>query len=96
MRLALLTLLVGLAVGLAAGLTGGSLSRAQANESFYLEPHDTILTESPGCYADCRALGARRLCTVRELDCKAVCRTLPECRPDGVPMKVCAVIKAER
>jgi hypothetical protein len=40
--------------------------------------------------------GTRRLCTVREPDCKPVCRTLPECRPDGMPMKVCAVVRSER
>jgi hypothetical protein len=96
MRLALATLLVGLVTGLAAGLAGNSLSRAQANESFYLEQHDTILVETPGCYSTCTAMGTRRLCTVRELECKAVCRTLPECRPDGFPMKVCAVVKSGR
>jgi len=96
MRLALTTLLAGLILGLAAGVAGTSLTRAQAGESFILEPHDTILTEAPGCYASCQAVGTRRLCTVREMDCKAICRSLPDCRPDGRPMQVCAVVKGER
>lgn len=95
MRIALTTLGIGLAIGAIAGVAGSSLAQGQLQDSFTLERHDTILTEAQGCYASCRVVGDRRICTMRSLDCKAVCRTLPECRPDGRPMQVCAVIKVD-
>ncbi len=67
--------------------------RAQALESFQLEEQDHLIAEAPGCYADCRVTGLRRTCMVREFDCRVVCKTLPECRPAGRPVKVCAVVK---
>lgn len=95
MRLALTTLGLGLALGTIGGAVGMSLARAQLLDTFTLERHDTILTEAQGCSASCRVIGDRRICTLKSLDCKAVCRTLPECKPDGRPMQVCAVIRVE-
>ena len=70
------------------------VARARAYETFTLEEHDKIVAEAPGCYASCTATGTRRTCTLKEYDCRVVCTTLPECKPDGLrPMKVCAVVK---
>lgn len=93
MRLAFTTL----AVGIVLGLIGGTAfaSRAELQDTFTLERHDTILTEAQGCSSSCRVIGDRRICTVKSLDCKAVCRTLPDCRPEGRPVQVCAVIRVD-
>ena len=96
MRLALLTLTLGVTIGVVIGASGPSLSRARALESFTLTAHDLLIAEAPGCYAECRPAGGHRLCVVRDLDCQAVCRTLPECRPDGTPVQACAVIRRSR
>jgi hypothetical protein len=80
------------ALALAAVLSAGC-QRAQAFETFTLEAHDRLI-EGPGCYAECRPAGPRRQCTVREFDCKVICAAIPECRPDGPPAQVCAVVKA--
>lgn len=69
------------------------VARARPYETFTLESSDRII-ESPGCFASCQVAGARRTCTVKSLDCKLSCVTIPECRPDGLnPVKVCAVVK---
>lgn len=85
---------------LAGALLGTIVSAAQgptAFESFTLEQGDQIIAEAPGCYAECRAIGTRRTCAVREMGCKAICKTLPECRPSGMtPMKACAVVRERR
>ena len=96
MRMSVITLALGVAVGIGAGIAGTSLARAQSNESFTLDQHDQVIVEAPGCYADCRVMGPRRLCTMKSPDCKAVCRTLPQCRIDGKAMQVCAVIRTDR
>lgn len=68
--------------------------RAEAFESFTLEQHDQLIAEAPGCEADCRIVGSRRTCTMKDPACRAICRTLPECRPAGEsPMKVCAIVR---
>lgn len=96
MRLALTTLAVGLALGIAAGVVGSNLAQAAGpNQTFTLEAHDTILTEAAGCQSECRIFGGRRNCMVKSFDCKAICRTLPECRPDGRPMQVCAIVRQD-
>jgi hypothetical protein len=72
---------------------GADVARARPYETFTLEKHDKII-EAPGCYASCSTFGARRSCTLKDMDCKAVCVTVQECRPDGMnPVKVCAVVK---
>jgi hypothetical protein len=69
------------------------VARARPYETFTLEAHDKVL-ESPGCFASCMAAGTRRNCTVKEMDCKVTCVSIPECRLDGMnPVKVCAVVK---
>jgi hypothetical protein len=72
--------------------------RAQAFESFTLEEHDKLIAEAPGCYADCRGTaGGRRVCSLKNLDCQAICQSVPECKPDGTRMlRVCVVMKAQR
>lgn len=68
--------------------------RAQAFESFTLEQHDQLIAEQPGCEAECRIVGKSRTCTMKDSACRAICRTLPQCRPDGEqPIKVCAIIR---
>jgi hypothetical protein len=70
------------------------VARARPYESFTLEQHDRIIAEAPGCYANCTVTGNRRICAVKEFDCKVVCSTIPECKPDGLrPIQVCAVVK---
>ncbi len=96
MRLSLLMVALGLAGGIAIGVAGTSIARAQSSDTFTLEQHDQIIVEQQGCYAECRVLGMRRLCTLKNAGCKTVCRTLPECSINGKAMQVCAVIKAER
>jgi hypothetical protein len=82
---------------LAAGVlvvVGADVARARPYESFTLEQHDRIVAEAPGCYASCTVAGNRRTCTVKEFDCKVVCSTIPECKPDGLhPIQVCAVVR---
>jgi hypothetical protein len=69
------------------------VARARPYETFSLGTHDRLI-EAPGCYASCSAMGARRTCTIKEFDCKVLCATIPECRPDGLnPVQVCAVVK---
>ena len=79
-------------------LATGCGPASAAWDSFVLDEHDKIIAEGPGCHAECTVMGAtgRRQCTVREYDCRAVCTTLPECRPQGRPMQVCAVMKSRR
>ncbi|MGA8892726.1 MAG: hypothetical protein WB493_14240 [Anaeromyxobacteraceae bacterium] len=86
-----------LAVAAVALFVGTSVARAKPFESFTLEIGDRIIAETPGCFANCTASGPRRTCTVKDFDCKAVCTTLQECKPDGIrPMKVCAVIRESK
>ena len=66
-------------------VVAADVARARPYESFTLEKHDRIIAEAPGCYASC---------TVKEFDCKVVCSTIPECKPDGLhPIQVCAVVR---
>ncbi len=71
--------------------------RARASyESFTLEEHDQLIAESPGCEADCRPTGhgKARLCTLKDPVCRAICRTLPECRPAGDrAIQACATVR---
>jgi hypothetical protein len=86
-----------LAVLAVALFAGASIARARPYESFTLEEHDKIIAETPGCFANCAVMGARRTCTVKDFQCKAVCTTLQECKPDGLrAMKVCAVIRESK
>ncbi len=74
-------------------VVAADVARARPYETFTLERHDRIVAEAPGCYASCAAQGTRRVCTVKNFDCKVVCSTLPECKPDGLnPVQVCAVL----
>jgi hypothetical protein len=77
-----------------AAVAASGCGRAEAFESFTLEEHDKIIAEAPGCYASCTAFGSRRTCTIKEMDCRAVCQTLPECKVDMKPIRVCAVVRA--
>ena len=75
-------------------VVAADVARARPYESFTLEQHDRIVAEAPGCYASCTVSGNRRTCTVKEFDCKVVCSTIPECKPDGLhPIQVCAVVR---
>jgi hypothetical protein len=85
-------LVVATLAGLA--LVSSGCQQAQAYENFTLEEHDHLIAEAPGCNAECRIQGSRRSCTFRDPDCRAVCKTLPECRVDGRVMKVCAVVRS--
>jgi hypothetical protein len=69
--------------------------RARASyESFTLEEHDQLIAEAPGCEADCRPTGKVRVCTLKDPVCRAICRTLPECRPAGDrPIQACATVR---
>ncbi len=94
MRRLIAPVLAALAVGIAIGAT---MARAKPYETFFLDAGDKIIAETPGCSASCTVAGSRRTCTVKEIDCRAVCMQLQECRPDGVhPMKVCAVIRESK
>jgi hypothetical protein len=90
-----ITALAMLAVGVAAGTVVSGCSRAEAFESFELGQHDKLIAEAPGCWSECRQMGAgRRLCTLKNGDCKAICSTVPECKPDGMhAIQVCVVMK---
>ena len=75
-------------------VVGADVARARPYETFTLEQHDRLVAEAPGCYSSCTVSGSRRICTVKEFDCKVLCSTIPECKPDGVhPIQVCAVVK---
>ncbi len=75
-------------------IVASGCGQAQALESFVLEEHDHLIAEASGCYADCRSTGPHRTCTVRDLGCRVVCKTLPECSAPGrAPVKVCAVLR---
>ena len=87
-----------LLLGMLLGLGGSSgCSRAQAFESFELDEHDKLLAEAPGCWSECKRLGSRRLCTLKNFECRPICQVVPECKPDGMHMlKVCVVMKGQR
>jgi hypothetical protein len=91
-----ITALALLALGVALGAGVSGCSRAEAFESFELGEHDKLIAEAPGCWSECRyTAGRRRTCTLKNADCKAVCSTVPECKPDGMhAIQVCAVMKA--
>jgi len=81
------------AIGVLA-VVSADVARAKPYETFTLEQHDRIVAEAPGCYASCAVSGNRRVCSVKEFDCKVVCSTIPECKPDGLrPIQVCAVVR---
>jgi hypothetical protein len=86
-----------LAVGVL--VAGGALlsgcTPAHALETFDLGERDKILYEAEGCYATCSIMSPqRRSCTVKGFDCKVVCQSLADCRPDGgIAMNVCVVVK---
>lgn len=86
---------LGLAVLAAvAVLSQSGCTRAQAFESFTLEDQDQLIAETPGCEAECTRVGKGRTCVLKDPACRAVCRTIPECRPAGErPLQVCAVIR---
>ncbi len=89
MRWLVATLLVAIATFVIA-----RAGRVAAYESFTLEQHDKILVEAPGCYAECRIQGSRRVCMLKNLDCKVVCQSIPECSQVGQrPLKVCATVR---
>ena len=91
---AALVLVIGALLGVI--LSSGS-SRAQAFQSFDLGEHDKLIAEAPGCWADCKRMGTRRVCTVKDYDCKPICQVVPECKPDGLhAIQVCAVMKMQR
>ncbi len=86
----------GLALAIAVVASGQlACERARASyESFTLEEHDQLIAEAPGCEADCRPSGKVRVCTLKDPRCRAVCRTLPECRPGGDrAIQACATIR---
>jgi hypothetical protein len=87
-----------LVIGALLGVIVSSASvRAQAFPTFELGEHDKLLAEANGCYADCKRVGSKRVCTVKDFDCKAICQVIPECKPDGMHMmQVCAVMKGVR
>jgi hypothetical protein len=68
---------------------------AHALETFDLGERDKVLYEAQGCFADCTVLSPqRRSCAVKGFDCKVVCQSIPECRPEGgSPVNVCVVVK---
>jgi hypothetical protein len=68
----------------------------QANETFVLEEKDRIIAETPGCHAECRVQGARRICAIQSFDCRAVCQEIPECSPHPTArhLRVCAIVKS--
>jgi hypothetical protein len=72
--------------------------RARAsNESFTLEEHDQLIAEAPGCEADCHPSGKARVCELKDPACRAICRTLPECRPAGErAIQACATIRGRQ
>ena len=82
------------ALASAAGLCSGC-TQALAFETFDLGERDKVLYEAPGCNAECTPMSAqRRACTVKGFDCRVVCQSLADCRPDGgIAMNVCLVVK---
>lgn len=83
--------------GAATIIATSACSRAQALESFELGERDHILAEAIGCHAECRMVGVKRTCTIRDYGCKAVCMDVPECNTmgKGTP-KICAIMKTTR
>ncbi len=89
----LITAAIGACAVVVVALSGGTPARAM--ETFDLGERDHILAESPGCHVECRALGGvRRVCTINNQDCRAVCMEVPECdvMGRGAP-KICAILK---
>lgn len=85
-----------LAAAAALALLGTGCGEARAAwDTFVLEENDKIIAEAAGCHAECTVMGGsgRRQCSVRNYDCRAICTTLPECRPQGRPMQVCVIMK---
>lgn len=75
-------------------LAAAGCSRAEAFESFTLSAQDHLIAEAAGCSAECRISGNRRVCVLRDPECRAVCKVLPECRPDGAhAIQACATIR---
>jgi hypothetical protein len=87
--------LLAVAVLAAGGALSSGCSPAHALETFELGERDKILYEAQGCSADCIPMSPqRRSCSVKGLDCKVVCQSLADCRPDGgIAMNVCVVVK---
>jgi hypothetical protein len=86
-----LVLVIGALLGI---LVSSGSTRAQGFQTFELGEHDKLLAEAQGCWAECKRLGPRRVCTVKDFDCKPICQVVPECKPDGMNMmKVCVVMK---
>ncbi len=88
-----LLLVIGALLGV---LVSSGSTRAQGLQTFELGEHDKLLAEAPGCWADCKRMGVRRVCTVKDYDCKVVCMEIPECRIQGRMPKVCAVLSTRR
>ena len=89
-----LVLVIGALLGI---LVSSGSTRAQGFQSFELGEHDKLLAEAQGCWADCKRMGARRVCTVKDFDCKPICQVVPECKPDGMhAIQVCVVMKGVR
>jgi hypothetical protein len=89
-----LVLVVGALLGV---IASSGVSRAQAFQSFELGEHDKLIAEASGCWSECRRVGPRRVCTLKDASCKPVCQVVPECKPDGLNMiKVCAVMRGSR
>jgi hypothetical protein len=87
--------LLAVAVLVAGCVLSSGCAPAQALETFDLGERDKILYEASGCNAECSVISPqRRSCTVKGFDCKVVCQTLADCRPDGgIAMNVCVVVK---
>jgi hypothetical protein len=88
---AALVLVIGALLGV---IVSSHSTRAQMFPTFELDEHDKLIAEAPGCWAECKRMGTRRVCTLKDFNCKPVCQTVPECKPDGMHMlQVCAVMK---
>ncbi len=87
--------LITVAAVAAIAIAGTAAARGPGDDSFILEQGDQIIVEAQGCHAECQNLGTRRVCRVKNgFDCQAVCRTVPECKPNGLrALQVCAVLK---
>ncbi|GEJ57069.1 hypothetical protein [Anaeromyxobacter diazotrophicus] len=86
-------------LALALGSASTACTRAQAFESFTLEDSDKLIAEAPGCNAECQAAGPhRRICTLKDDACRAICQTVPECKLEGTTrlLQVCAVVRSNR
>jgi hypothetical protein len=94
LSLRLPTLLAALAL---AALTGVAAAGAlgHGDDVFTLEPRDTLLFEASGCQTECALQGERRVCKVRGPTCRAVCRPVPGCQPEGAarPLQACVVVR---